>query len=355
MQILQIKFTATLLLVSIGAFLYWSDIIVKFNEFYDQSTRLIRVSSFNVDTLIESKNPSFNRLLANMFRRKKIKFPSVNNTLAKDAGDKKVIYKLQTHVGNKTKVLSYCVFGKKALKKYSNSIKAVLKQSAKSRLYRSWEVRIYTDIIFTVSFLTKMSKINDKVTFINVTKLTYYPRLQHINAMMWRFIPMADSKVDVVCFRDLDSDLYKREEAAVREFLQSNNILHVMRDNKWHDSKIMGGLWCFRNIKNRELGKGLLKTILKNAQNRIPGKSEAQKGNDQNVLNEHVWPIVLHDAMVHDSFHCKWKPGGRPFPTRRLPSEPFVGCASRPCEYDFELLRCPVECRPNQHKDWEHC
>ncbi len=41
--------------------------------------------------------------------------------------------------------------------------------------------------------------------------------------------------------RDADSPLLPREEEAVREWLVSDGIFHVMRDNKMHCVPLLGG------------------------------------------------------------------------------------------------------------------
>ena len=135
-----------------------------------------------------------------------------------------------------------------------------------------------------------------------------------------------------------------------------------MRDHPFHTAKIMGGMWCFRNEIDRPLAKSLLMKILSKAQKRVPGIQEAQKGNDQHVLDYYIWPIVKSKTMVHDAYHCSWSPGGRPFPTQREitgpNAEPFIGCTTRPCIYDMnkiDFMLCPRECRPKLHQDWAFC
>ena len=295
----------------------------------------------------KSSNPSFGTLILKWFSKQ-----TSNN------------HSQQTRIkpGNFTKknnVLSYSLFGKNSFKKYKKNIISVLTEARKSFLYHSWTVRIYTDIIIPPKFIKKMHHTNPKVQLVNVTKLGHaYPNLQRINAMIWRFLPMCDPTVAVSCFRDLDSPLYKREEHAVREFLYTDYIFHGMRDNPYHTSLVMGGMWCYRNLKNQQLGQMLLNLILQKAQHRFPNVREANKGDDQTVLNRHLWPVIKNDALVHDSFFCSRsnKPKAiRPFPTKRQRSEPFVGCATRPCEYDFKMLKCPSKCRPKEHQNWKYC
>lgn len=42
--------------------------------------------------------------------------------------------------------------------------------------------------------------------------------------------------------RDADSRIIPREEAAVREWLTTDRIFHVMRDHPYHCTPILGGI-----------------------------------------------------------------------------------------------------------------
>ena len=48
--------------------------------------------------------------------------------------------------------------------------------------------------------------------------------------------------VDTMCSRDLDSDLFKREEDAVHYWIRTNKTLHSMRDHSSHGTEILGGM-----------------------------------------------------------------------------------------------------------------
>jgi len=177
------------------------------------------------------------------------------------------------------------------------------------------------------------------------------------NARSWRFTPVGDKNVDIACSRDLDSPIILREEEAMGDWLKSDKILHVMRDSVYHTSEIMGGLWCFHNKKNRTLGQHVLNLILQGVESRNSLKKiEPFKLNDQIVLNRYVWPLLMGDSMHHDAYLCTLYKGSIPFPRQRNTTYNFVGCR-RPC-YGLEEdtpRKCPIECRPAQHKDWEFC
>ena len=58
--------------------------------------------------------------------------------------------------------------------------------------------------------------------------------------MFWRFL-FDDSSVDIFIVRDVDSRINK-EESAVKEWLESDKLLHIMRDHPHHYYKILGGM-----------------------------------------------------------------------------------------------------------------
>lgn len=327
------------LVMTVGIFLVYNT-TTSSTQIYLNKDKFVNGSFGNWKNrkLAKSSSPGFGSLILKLFHAR-----SISDRRSKSSGTLD------------TKLLSYSFFGANALKKYEEDIRSVAKESVKSSLYgrkEGWQVRIYTDVEIPAIFVEELQSINPRLSFVNVTG---DDGLRGTNAMTWRFTPMSDPSVDVVCFRDLDSPLYKREEAAVREFLASDSICHVMRDNPNHSSRIMGGMWCLKNKGDRQLAKTLLKRILQKAQRRVPNVREANKGDDQLVLNTYVWPVIMSNTMVHDSFFCEWPPGGRPFPTKRHFKEPFVGCAFRPCTFSKKELRCPHKCRPRLHQDWRYC
>ena len=94
-----------------------------------------------------------------------------------------------------------------------------------------------------------------------------------IPGMYWRFLPIEDKNVDLFIVRDVDSRINNREEEAVNEWIQSDKILHVMRDHPHHYYKILGGMWGFKNSHNINF-QNMLDNFLK-----------------KRIINLHVWMI----------------------------------------------------------------
>lgn len=178
------------------------------------------------------------------------------------------------------------------------------------------------------------------------------PDVSDVNGMFWRFQPLGDPTVAIFASRDTDSYLSEREVAAVHQWLDSDKQWHIMRDLPQHGSRILGGLWGGKNHLNMTLAIHLRSLLL--------GKQpEPQYGFDQQTLNKVVWPVIRSDAMIHDCYHCEEieKYGHMtPWPTRRK-GFTYVGYGPTKDDVSKGLTnkKCPVNCRPTGHKDWEYC
>ena len=268
--------------------------------------------------------------------------------------------KVKTYCNNNTGlagslyVLSYSLFGNNSWEKYGKNVIKVTEDAAKSSFYSSWKVRVYHDL-YPVKLQNNLTKIYQNLEFCDVRGLVlpFSPNLKisNINGMTWRFIPMADPTVFVMCSRDLDSDLYKREEDAVRFWMHTNKTLHSLRDHPQHGIEILGGMWCYRTTKNLTRATRYLELILENADKRS-STEEARKGDDQVMLQKYLWPELKNDVIQHDSYLCKNYPGSIPYPSQRSTINEIVGV---PRATGQKAATCPKECRPRDHLDWLYC
>ena len=249
-------------------------------------------------------------------------------------------------------VLSYAVFGDNSWEKYGKNVKKLAESAAKSPFYHNWTVRVYHDL-YPVELQVNLTKTYTKLEFCDVKSLVLpFSRnlsISSVNGMTWRFIPMADPTVGIMCSRDLDSELYKREEDAVHYWMGTNKLLHTMRDHPQHGIEILGGMWCYRTTKDLIRATQYLELMLKNAGKRS-SKSEAKKGDDQFMLQRYLWPNVKNDVIQHDSYLCKSFPGSIPYPSQRLSVNEVVGGTE-----GNAVPECPKECRPKDHLDWLYC
>lgn len=110
------------------------------------------------------------------------------------------------------------------------------------------------------------------------------------SGMFWRFLP-ASENADYVIFRDSDSRINVREQAAVGAWITSGKLCHVMRDHKNHHNPIypiFAGMW---GIKGGKIDmRGLI----------AAWSFSSQYCDDLNFLREKIWPLVCNDSCVHD-------------------------------------------------------
>ena len=159
---------------------------------------------------------------------------------------------------------------------------------------------------------------------------------------------MADPTVFIMCSRDFDADLCKCEEDAVRYLMHTNRTLHSMRDHPAYNIEILGSMWCYCTANSLTRATDNLELILKNARRRS-SISEAKKGDDQDMPQKYLWPVLKNDIIQYDSYLCKKYSGSKPYPSQRLAINEVIG--------GFRSIAplCPEECRPRKHLDWLYC
>ena len=161
--------------------------------------------------------------------------------------------------GPNQKILSYSLYGR-SYSSYSNDLNRLIK-SAK-RIYPDWLIRIYyeSDVVDENFVCGFQCKYKEKVSFCDINKLPFttvdylefnnafnqvkrvIKSYKYVHAMMWRWMPMADSFVDYFASRDMDSSLIQREKDSVDVWMAEKNLFHVMRDHPSHNIDILGGL-----------------------------------------------------------------------------------------------------------------
>ena len=147
--------------------------------------------------------------------------------------------------GPHTKVLSYSLYGRD--QKFYKQVKKLIKQV--HALFPGWLMRINYDSSIDDSTRCELECLEDEngvpydiVDFCDVEHLPlawqYHNsksrvwNATYMHAMMWRWLAMGDTFVDVFASRDLDSLLFQREVDAVNAWLATNKSFHIMRGLK---------------------------------------------------------------------------------------------------------------------------
>ncbi|CAB4066024.1 unnamed protein product [Lepeophtheirus salmonis] len=274
-----------------------------------------------------------------------------------------VIQLVQRHHGEEEKdkkwfhILIIQVFSRSMAKKrkYFEGILA----NAKSLhiYYPGWIMRVYYDLHDFHPQLKELCRIVCIYDHVDLCNIRHLPgkladESLRMFGMLWRFLPVIDPHVDLLLSRDLDSRFSNRELTAVQEWMNSDKILHIMRDHPFHNVPILGGLWG-ANLTNKEsriLWEISWKNILLDSG---AWASRFSRGSDQVLLKKYVWDTWgWNYALQHDSYKCKRFANSKPWPVERLKGvNNFVGAISN---LNKTLVReCPKECR--KYIEWKYC
>ena len=140
--------------------------------------------------------------------------------------------------GMAQKVISFSLYGTQRLY-YEYLVKNI---RAAKLLYPDWLIRIYHDssiddsIICQLECLKHNNQLLDNVDFCNVYNLPQ-SLIKEFNAsymlpMTWRWLPIGDDFVDLFVSRDTDSCIFDREVHAVKEWMASGTLFHIMRGKR---------------------------------------------------------------------------------------------------------------------------
>lgn len=141
--------------------------------------------------------------------------------------------------------------------------------------------------------------------------------------MMWRFEAIDDPEVEIMLSRDTDTRFWLREKLAVEEWLQSGKLFHIMRDHPCHAAKISGGMFGTRKIPQINNWINLINAFDQANTNGYE-KIRENYGYDQNFLEEFIYPIIINDSIIHDSFF-KYEEHSKNFPIPFNEEYNFVG------------------------------
>jgi hypothetical protein len=115
------------------------------------------------------------------------------------------------------------------------------------------------------------------------------------NPRVWRFAAALLPGAEHVIFRDTDSRISKREATAVGQWLESGRQIHLIRDHPHHFYPIMAGMW---GVRCTPQVNELVRLVLASAHG-------DEKPEDQKLLAEIVYPALVADSYIHDTFYSR--------------------------------------------------
>lgn len=210
----------------------------------------------------------------------------------------------------KKKVITYCLWGNN--RKYT--IGAIKNAVQAQKYYPDFECWFYVHEPSVPSYIIK--------TLQNMSNCRVILRGGEIKPnyfMSWRFEPQDDPSVELFVSRDTDSRLLKREVLAVGEWVNSDKLLHIMRDSPCHYPTVLGGMFGLRKIPGFNMIQSINEYFSKHPTN-----------DDQMFLKKVVYPLVKHSAMIHDEIKKYEGKKCRNFPVKWDRDFHFIG------EYRFE-------------------
>lgn len=188
------------------------------------------------------------------------------------------------------KIISFSLWGDKNAY-YYGMLENILRRD---KLYPNWTIRIYYGEGKLISKFIPIFEQFENVECINMLEFNkeYWGKSQTARNMMWRFLPCFEDKeeVEVVIFRDNDSVFTMREVKAVNEWLKSDKVFHIMKDDPRQGGTILGGMWGYKNDNSLLLFKDKMINY---------PSFEKNKGVDMFFIKDVVNPIALKSAMVH--------------------------------------------------------
>ena len=199
------------------------------------------------------------------------------------------------------RIISFSLFGESPL--YHQG--ALRNVQLASSVYPGWTPRVYCSHEIPTQLIGQLQDAG--------AEIVHRRRVSIVDGTFWRFLPLADPKLDAVIIRDVDSRISAREYAAVDEWLASGRSLHIMRDHPLHRVPILAGMWGGRGGCVPDMDQLIERWNL-----------WQRKGQDQDFLRDIIYPRFEDDCVVHSNWFEYEGERAVPFPTDRVEGE-FVG------------------------------
>tara|TARA_Y100000389_G_C17460760_1_gene521476 strand:- start:845 stop:1579 length:735 start_codon:yes stop_codon:yes gene_type:complete len=130
---------------------------------------------------------------------------------------------------------------------------AIMNTLLAKEFYPGWICRFYVDDSVPNNIIEELK--NNDAEIINMTGSL-------IPGMYWRFLVVDDKDVAISIIRDTDSRLNSRDRLVVDKFIESDKILHIVRDHPHHNYPILGGMWGIKSYKiDIEIEKSILQFL----------------------------------------------------------------------------------------------
>lgn len=204
------------------------------------------------------------------------------------------------------------------------NVGAVANASAALDIYPGWICRFYA--------LEGAPAIPRLEEFPN-TEIILMPDKPAYAKSFWRFLAASDRDMDRVIFRDCDSRIGWKEQAAVDDWIDSDKKAHVMRDVEAHAGELMlSGMWGIR--------RGVISDMPSLCHQWVLCHDMGEKQTDELFLRDVIWARISKSVLCHGFSYHGWEPAPVPFPPHTPgPRGEYVGMSVTPDDRDRELCK----------------
>src|SRR5580692_23825 len=181
------------------------------------------------------------------------------------------------------KVISFSLWGTAPFYAYGAMINLVLART----VYPGWSCRFYVAADVPRPCVTFLRDNGADVRNIE----DEYPGV----GLFQRFLVMNDPAVGRFLVRDCDARLSQGEADLVRQWIESGEPFHVVRDHVLHNELMIGCLWAGRTDCGIDIVE-LMRRYFKFG-------PTAKYGHDQRMLGLMLWPLIRERCLVHDKYY----------------------------------------------------
>jgi hypothetical protein len=157
--------------------------------------------------------------------------------------------------------------------------------------------------------------------------------------LFWRMEVADDLDVERFIVRDCDSRPTPRDAACVKEWEDSSESAHIIRDCESHGVVMLGATWGMKTSVLRDLDLSMIELMREYwdpekptyEQNKFEFEKGLGYGVDQHFLSLKIWPLIREHHLAHDE-HFKFTGKEKPFPIKReylkdmsKAKEPYIG------------------------------
>lgn len=200
------------------------------------------------------------------------------------------------------KIISFSLWGDNP--KYIQG--AVENIKLQEQFYPGWLCRFYVHTSVPAEYKRKLIELGAEI----IVKEEEIGKKREENGMFWRFEVLDDPEVERFIVRDTDSRLSLREANCVRDWINSKEPFHIIRDHYYHSTKIMGGMWgATKEFMDTFDYEKSLSTFQKMQYTNA-------FASDQEFLARIVYPLVKDRSCIHDDWD-RFSEGARKIPHLR--------------------------------------